>query len=154
MKFLVLIAVLLLGVAAQAVEPSEMLADPKLEARAREVSQALRCVVCQNETIDESHAEIAGDMRKMVRQRITAGDSNDQILRYMLERYGDFVLLKPRFTGVTLVLWCGPPLLLLLGFLMVRRRLRNPGVGPAPLTAEEQVTLAALKTDPTGERRP
>ena len=154
MKFLIVIAALLLSVASHAVEPGEMLADPALEARARVVSKALRCVVCQNETIDDSRAEIAGDMRKLVRERITAGDSNEQILRYMLERYGDFVLLKPRFTGVTLILWCGPPFLLLLGFLVLRRRLNTPGIGPAPLTPEEQVALAALKTEPTGETRP
>ena len=130
-----------------AVEPNEMLADPALEARAREVSKALRCVVCQNETIDESHAEIAGDMRKMVRARITAGDSNEQILNYMLASYGDFVLLRPRLTAVTLLLWLGPPLLLLLGLFAVRRRLRRHAPGPAPLTAEERATLAGLEKD-------
>ena len=130
-----------------AVEPNEMLADPALEARAREVSKALRCVVCQNETIDESHAEIAGDMRKMVRARITAGDSNEQILNYMLASYGDFVLLRPRFTGATLLLWLGPPLLLLLGLFAVRRRLRTHAAGPAPLTSEERAALAVLEKD-------
>ncbi len=130
-----------------AVEPNEMLADPALEARAREVSKALRCVVCQNETIDESHAEIAGDMRKMVRARITAGDSNEQILNYMLTSYGDFVLLRPRFTGVTLILWLGPPLLLLLGLFSVRRRMRTHAAGPAPLTADERAALVALEKD-------
>jgi cytochrome c-type biogenesis protein CcmH len=132
---------------AAAVEPSEMLADPKLEARAREVSKELRCVVCQNETIDESHAEIAGDMRKLVRERIMAGDSNRQIVDYMQNRYGDYVLLKPRFTATTLLLWLGPPLVLVLGLLAVRRRLKAQAAGPAPLTAEERVALAALEKD-------
>ena len=132
---------------AAAVEPGEMLADPKLEARAREVSRSLRCVVCQNETIDESHAEIAGDMRRLVRERITAGDTNQQILDYMLQRYGDFVLLKPRFTPITVLLWLGPPLVLLLGLLAVWRRLRVQSSAPEPLSAEERTRLAALERD-------
>jgi cytochrome c-type biogenesis protein CcmH len=137
--------------AAIAVEPSEMLADPKLEARAREVSQALRCVVCQNQSIDDSNAEIAGDMRKLVRQRIMTGETNEQILNYMLGRYGDFVLLKPRFTAATFILWFGPLLVLVFGFFALKKRLRIGGVGPAPLTAEESATLAKLN-DPGATR--
>ncbi len=147
MRVRTFLAALLIALPVFAVEPNEMLADPALEARAREVSRALRCVVCQNETIDESHAEIAGDMRKMVRARITAGDSDEQILNYMLASYGDFVLLKPRFTGVTMLLWLGPPLLLLLGLLAVRRRMRTHAAGPAPLTADERASLALLEKD-------
>ena len=124
-----------------------MLADPALEARAREVSKGLRCVVCSGETIDESHAEIAGDIRKLVRERIAAGDSNQQVLDYMQSRYGDYVLLKPRFTATTLALWLGPPLLLIFGLLAVRRRLRAPAAGPAPLTADERTALAVLEKD-------
>ena len=101
MKWSTIFLASLLATAAVAVEPSEMLKDPALEARAREVSKHLRCVQCQNETIDESNAEIARDMRLLVRERITAGDSNQQILDYMVSRYGDYVLLKPRFMAST-----------------------------------------------------
>jgi cytochrome c-type biogenesis protein CcmH len=131
-----------------------MLADPKLEARAREVSQALRCVVCQNETIDESRAELARDMRLMVRRRIAAGDTNAQVLHYMVERYGDFVLLRPRLTATTVALWGGPPLLLLLGLLVLRRRMRAAQATTTPLTREEQAALAALDSEPPGAPRP
>ena len=144
-----ILALGLLAPAVQAVEPDEMLKDPALEARAREVSQALRCVVCQNETIDESNAELAHDMRLLVRKRIAAGDSNQQVIAYMVGRYGDYVLLKPRFTATTLLLWCGPALLLVGGGLMLRQRLRNTQAAPAPLSAEETAALAALeRTEP------
>ena len=112
---LVLLAASAVRARAFAVEPSEMLKDPALEARAREVSQALRCVQCQNETIDESNAEIAGDMRRLVRERITAGDSNEQIIAYMTSRYGDYVRLQPRFMPATYLLWAGPAMVLLMG---------------------------------------
>ena len=124
-KFLILLAVLCAAATAWAVEPKEMLQDPALEARARAVSQQLRCVQCQNETIDESHAEIARDMRVLVRERITAGDSNAQLVDYMRSRYGDYVLLKPRFTIRTYLLWFGPFLVLGLGAFVVYRRLRG-----------------------------
>jgi cytochrome c-type biogenesis protein CcmH len=146
-------ALTLLAGLAGAVEPDEMLKDPALEARAREISQALRCVVCQNETIDESHAELARDMRLMVRRRVAAGDSNEQVLHYMVSRYGDFVLLKPRLTAVTILLWGGPPLLLLIGGMMLRRRLRTPAPPPPPLSPEEQAALAALTRDASGAPR-
>ena len=96
-----------------------MLKDPALEARAREVSKALRCVQCQNEAIDESNAEIARDMRILVRERLKAGDSNEQIIAYMTSRYGDYVRLMPRFTAKTLLLWFGPLAVLLLGAVAV-----------------------------------
>jgi cytochrome c-type biogenesis protein CcmH len=140
---------------ALAVEPNERLADPAAEARAREVSKALRCVVCQNETIDESNAELAKDMRLLVRERIKAGDTNDQVIAYMVDRYGDFVLLKPRFTAETLALWIGPAVLLVLGGIAVARRLRRTAApaGPAPLSAEEAAALAALEAPERPERR-
>ena len=106
--------VLLFAFPALAVEPSEVLSDPVLEARARTIGQALRCVVCQNQSIDDSAAEVAHDMRCAVRERLTAGDSNDQVFAFMVARYGDYVLLKPPFKTGTLVLWLGAPLLLLL----------------------------------------
>jgi cytochrome c-type biogenesis protein CcmH len=143
-KRILAIAVVLLSSAAFAVEPNEMLADPALEARAREVSQSLRCVVCQNETIDESHAELARDMRLLVRRRIMAGDTNQQVLDYMVGRYGDFVLLKPRFTVETLALWLGPILVLILGGIALVRVLRRANPAPAPLSAEETAQLAVL----------
>lgn len=135
----------LLAAAAVAVEPTERLADPVLEARARDVSKALRCVVCQNETIDESNAELAKDMRLLVRDRIVAGDSNQAVLDYMVERYGDFVLLKPRFTATNLALWAAPFALLGLGLVVARRTLRRPtGSQPQGLNAEETKRVQQL----------
>lgn len=140
-----LFAVLLFAGSACAVEPHEMLQDPALEARAREVSKALRCVVCQNETIDESNAEIARDMRLLVRARILAGDTNEQVISFLVSRYGDYILLRPRLQPSTLVLWFGPLLVLVLGGVVVARRLRPAKAQrPATLTAEEKDTLAAL----------
>src|SRR3954468_6796176 len=108
MKWPVILVASMLATAAVAVEPNEMLKDPALEARARVVSRQLRCVQCQNETIDESNAEIARDMRLLVRERIAAGDSNDTIMAYMTSRYGDYVRLQPRFMPATYLLWFGP----------------------------------------------
>ena len=144
LRYLIAGLVLTLTPAVHAVEPSEMLADPALEARAREVSKVLRCVQCQNENIDDSSAEIAHDMRILVRKRIVAGDSNQQVVEYMHSRYGDFVLLKPRFSPTTVVLWCAPALLLIGGAFVLRRRLHETQVAPAPLSAEETAALAAL----------
>ena len=131
-----------------AVEPTEMLKDSALEARARTIGQALRCVVCQNQSIDDSSAEVARDMRRAVRERLTAGDSDDQVFAYMVARYGDYVLLKPPFKTSTLVLWLGGPLLLVVagGILLVaaRRRLRRSPPPPQPLSAEERQRLDAL----------
>ncbi len=97
-----------LATVAFAVEPSEMLKDPVLEARARSISRELRCLVCQNQSIDESNADLAHDLRLIVRERLTAGDSDDQVKAYLVARYGDFVLLDPPFKAKTLLLWCGP----------------------------------------------
>ena len=119
--------------AVHAVEPSEMLKDPALEARAREVSKHLRCVVCQNETIDESDADIAKDMRLLLRTRILAGDSNEQVIQFLVSRYGDYVLLKPRFTARTYLLWFGPFIVLPLGAFVVYDR---------ALAAEQTVSTA------------
>lgn len=144
------IVALLFSTAAIAVEPSERLSDPALEARAREVSQALRCVVCQNETIDESHAEIAKDMRLLVRERIKAGESNQQVIDYMVSRYGDFVLLMPRFQPSTVLLWLAPLLLFATGTVFVMRRLKRVSAEAPTLSAEEKKELANL----TGGGRP
>ena len=100
---------------AWAVNPDEMLADPLLEKRAREISKVLRCLVCQNQSIDDSDADLAKDLRIIVRQRLTAGDSDGAVIDYVVARYGDFVLLKPPFKGATLVLWLGPAVIAGLG---------------------------------------
>ena len=116
--------------ASWAVEPSERLADPGLEARARVISQELRCLVCQNESIDESNAELAHDLRLLVRRRLVAGDTDQQVLNYIVARYGVFVLLNPPFEPVTWVLWLGPPALVLgagaILLLRVSRRRLDP----------------------------
>ena len=140
MRVFALFAVaLFLSVSALAVEPSEILEDPVLEQRARDVSQYLRCVQCQNETIDESDAQIARDMRVLVRQRLLDGDSNEEIIDYMVGRYGDYVLLKPRFQSNTVVLWLGPFAILVLGGIIVARRLRTAAhSGSAPPLSEEE----------------
>lgn len=148
MTRIVFLAALLLAAPCFAVEPSEMMQDPALEARAREVSKSLRCVVCQNETIDESNAELAHDMRLMVRRRIAAGDSNQEVLHYMVQRYGDFVLLKPRFTNTTILLWLGPLLVLLLGGITIVRMMRRVRPAAAPLTSDEAAALARLDREP------
>ncbi len=131
---------------ALAIEPSEMLKDPALEARAREIGRALRCVVCQNQAIDDSNAEVAHDMRRAVRDRLTAGDSDDAVMAFMVARYGDYVLLKPPFKSGTLVLWLGAPLVLLIagGALLLAARKRRPPEPPAPLTEEERAKVDSL----------
>jgi len=100
---------------ALAIDPDEQLSDPALEARARAVSKTLRCVVCQSQSIDESNAPLAKDLRIIVRERIAAGDTNEQVIAYVVERYGDYVLLAPPVRGRTLLLWAAPLLFLLVG---------------------------------------
>jgi len=113
---------------ALAISPDEILADPTLEARARDIGQSLRCLVCQNQSIDDSDAELAHDLRLLVRQRLTAGDSDDQVKNYITTRYGDYVLLKPPFKQETFLLWLGPGILLLAsaGGLLLFYRKRSP----------------------------
>jgi cytochrome c-type biogenesis protein CcmH len=142
-----LLLVLLAAIPALAVEPSEMLKDPALEARARDIGQALRCVVCQNQSIDDSQAEVAHDMRRAVRERLLAGDSDEQVFAYMVARYGDYVLLKPPFKAPTLILWLGAPTLLLVAgvaLFVVARRRRAVALAPPPLSDEERARLDAL----------
>jgi len=143
----IILLLALLSLPAFAVEPDERLSDPALETRAREVSKALRCVVCQNETIDDSSAELAKDMRILVRERITKGDSNEQVLAYMVQRYGDFVLLKPRMTAETIALWFGPLIVLVIGGVMAARRLRKPAAITAALSDDEARELKSLNKD-------
>ncbi len=150
MRGLALAALLLLvalGGAARAVEPSERLANPVLEARARAISEELRCLVCQNESIDDSSADLAHDLRVLLRQRIAAGDTDQQAIDYIVRRYGQFVLLKPRVEPATYVLWFGPPALLALAAAAVLfnlRRRRRPDAEPAPLDEAERQRLAKL----------
>jgi len=133
----------------RAVQPDEMLPDPKLEARARAISQQLRCLVCQNESIDESEAPLAHDLRVLVRQRIEAGDSDVQAMNFIVARYGEFVLLKPRLEWRTALLWGTPPGLLLVGIIMLliaaHRRQTAPAIaGTANLSAAEEARIAEL----------
>ncbi|MER8416016.1 cytochrome c-type biogenesis protein [Mesorhizobium sp. M1329] len=139
---LVLLLALLFAGAAQAVKPDEVLADPALEARARALSEGLRCMVCQNQSIDESDADLARDLRILVRQRLVAGDTDQQVMDYVVSRYGEFVLLKPRFNLRNVLLWGTPVLLLLVGgtFMLLAARSRR-SVATAALTAEEQAAL-------------
>jgi cytochrome c-type biogenesis protein CcmH len=141
---------------AHAVEPGEMLKDPALEARARHISQELRCLVCQNQSIDDSNAELARDLRLLVRERLTAGDSDAAVLAFVEARYGEFVLLRPRLRWHTLLLWL-TPLLLLAGAtyaLLRHTRRRLPAAGaapqPTPLSPAEQQRLDALLKRPQG----
>ena len=142
-----LVLLLLIGPPAHAVEPGEMLKDPALEARARVLSQELRCVVCQNQSIDDSNAPLAHDLRVLVRERLTAGDTDAQVLSYITARYGEFVLLRPRLKPETLVLWLTPLLLIAgAGVFLVRARMRAaaPPGSAAPLTPDEQRRLAEV----------
>ncbi|KQZ94213.1 cytochrome C [Mesorhizobium sp. Root157] len=126
----------------QAVTPDEMLADPALEARARSLSEGLRCLVCQNQSIDASDADLARDLRILVRERITAGDTDDEVTDYIVSRYGEFVLLKPRFDLSNALLWGAPFLLLIGGAVFVFRasRKKQPAEA-AELSKEEQAAL-------------
>ena len=151
LRAIVALLVLVLALPAVAVEPSEVLPDPALEARAREIGRALRCVVCQNQSIDDSNAEVARDMRRAVRERLVAGDGDAAVFDFMVARYGDYVLLKPPFKAGTLVLWLGAPLVLLIagGALLVAARRRKAVVPPpVPLSDEEQQRLDALLGPP------
>lgn len=134
-----------------AVEPGERLADPALEERAREISKGLRCLVCQNQSIDDSDAELARDLRVLVRDRITAGDSDDEVIDYVVSRYGDFVLLKPPFNAGTLLLWLGPAVILLMGMIGARAfyRSQRRATEVQPLTAEEAARVDAWLKDDT-----
>lgn len=138
--------VLLLALAgpAWAVQPDEVLADPALEARARALSAGLRCVVCRNETIDESNAEIARDMRLVLRERLLAGDTDAEAVQFLVDRYGEFVLLRPRAEGANLLLWAAGPLMLLAGLGLAVVAIRRRAPPPAPLTPEEEARLAQV----------
>lgn len=145
-RFLLLLA--LLATPVYAVQPDEILDDPALEARARDLSQGLRCLVCRNENIDESNAGLARDLRLLVRERLAAGDSDDEVIAYLVDRYGEYVLLKPTASGENLILWiAGPAMLLIaLGTAVVYLRRRKPVAEAAadPLSEAEQKRLKEI----------
>jgi cytochrome c-type biogenesis protein CcmH len=136
----------LMPLTARAVQPDEVLMDPRLEARARSLSAELRCMVCQNESIDESNADLARDLRLLVRERLQAGDSDDQIRTFLVRRYGDFILLKPPFKLETWLLWSAPFLVLVAGggIILVSRRRQNNSIPANPLSGAERARLDAL----------
>ncbi|SLN14952.1 Cytochrome c-type biogenesis protein CcmH precursor [Roseovarius litorisediminis] len=131
-----------------AVQPDEILDDPALEARARELSQGLRCLVCRNENIDDSSAQLARDLRLLVRERLVAGDTDEEAVAFIVDRYGEYVLLKPQSGGSNLILWGAGPLMLLLGGLIavvyLRRRSRSVEGGDASLSDDEKARLREI----------
>ena len=147
--FVVLVG-LMAAVPARAVQPDEILKDPVLESRARALSQELRCMVCQNQSIDDSDAPLARDLRVLVRERLTAGDSDGQVIDFLVARYGEFVLLKPRLSWHTALLWLAPFTVVLLGawglIALLRRRGTDgaPETVQAPLSAAEQARVSEL----------
>ncbi|HTO80879.1 MAG TPA: cytochrome c-type biogenesis protein [Methylomirabilota bacterium] len=152
---LLLLLALVLAPPALAVEPGEMLKDPALEARARAISEEIRCVVCQNQSIDDSAADLAADLRRLVRERLLAGDSDQQVRDFLVARYGDFVLLDPPVKPKTWLLWYGPAAIFLLALAAVAvyfRRRRGAALAPPPLSADEAQRLESLLAD-AGEGR-
>ncbi|KAB2672305.1 cytochrome c-type biogenesis protein CcmH [Ochrobactrum sp. LMG 5442] len=135
------------GTAALAVNPDEVLSDPVLEKRARTISGELRCMVCQNESIDDSNAELARDLRILVRDRLKEGDSDEQVMDFIVDRYGEFVLLKPRLNARTILLWGFPVVILLIGavaLVFAFRGRKRVGEAPQPLTESEKAELSRL----------
>ncbi len=151
MRALALAALIALAAApALAIIAGEQLDDPALEARARAISKELRCLVCQNQSIDDSNAGLAKDLRRLVRERLVTGDSDDAVKDYIVARYGDFVLLRPPFKAKTYALWLGPAVILLLagaGTAVYLRRQGRRRLAVAPLTPEEQERLERLLDD-------
>jgi cytochrome c-type biogenesis protein CcmH len=140
-------ALLLLATPVAAVQPDEMLADPALEARAREISRDIRCPVCQGETIDDSNAPISRDLRLIIRERLVAGDTDDQVVDYIVARYGEFVLFNPRATGSNLILWLAGPALLLAGIAVAVAAQRRRVVPQLALTEAEEARLREILKD-------
>ena len=141
---------LVFAASAFAVEPDEMLQDAHKEARARAITQELRCVVCQNQSVDDSNAPLAHDIRVLVRERIAAGDTDEQVIQFMVARYGNFFLLRPPFQWDTLALWLGPAVFLLIGvataLIYFRWRKGDGAIDAPPLSPEEESGAAALVT--------
>jgi len=145
---LLMAGLLLWSFSVAAVEPDEILDDPALESRARDLSAGVRCLVCQNESIDSSNADLARELRLLIRERLVEGDSNQQVLDYLVDRYGDFVLLKPPVRPGTYLLWFGPAFLMIVGLgasvLYLRRRRPQAATAAGPLSAAEQQRLKQL----------
>jgi len=153
MRAILLALVLLMATPAGAVEPDEILDDPVLEARARALSQEIRCLGCQNEPIDSSNADRARDLRILIRERMVDGDSDDDVKAFLVARFGDYVLLDPPFKPSTYALWFGPALVLLLGMFGVFlffARARRASNAPVPLSSDERARLERLLDDPGG----
>ena len=145
--FLLGVALAIQGTAALAVNPDEVLPDPALEKRARTISGELRCMVCQNESIDDSNAELARDLRILVRDRLKEGDSDEQVMDFIVDRYGEFVLLKPRLNVRTVLLWGFPVVVLLIGavaLIFAFRGRRQASEAQKPLTESEKAELSRL----------
>ncbi len=143
-RLLVVLVLIFVSSLAFAVQPDEMLKDPTLEARARDLSSQLRCLVCQNESIDESDASLARDIRLLIRERITKGESNDQVRDFLVSRYGDFILLKPPLKPETILLWISAPAILLIGGLAIFLAARRERSKATELSPEEEARLAEL----------
>lgn len=147
-RFALALCLILAAPMALAVLPDEIMTDPAMEARAREISKDLRCLVCRNESIDESNAELARDLRLLVRERLTAGDSNEQVVAFIVDRYGEYVLLKPTRSGANLVLWIAGPMMLIValgvGLGYVRSRRRTDDLPPEALTEAEAARLKEI----------
>jgi cytochrome c-type biogenesis protein CcmH len=153
MRALLAAALIALALPAGAVQPDEVLDDPVLEQRARDISEGLRCLVCQNESIDESNAGLARDLRLLVRERLVAGDSDADVIDFVVERYGEFVLLSPPATGSTLLLWGAPVALLLLGAGIAAAHVTRQQRAPAETLSEaEEARLRDLMDDRSAER--
>ena len=146
-RLLLVLALLLGPVAARAVQPDEILPDPLLEGRARTISEGLRCLVCQNQSIDDSAAPLARDLRLLVRDRLKAGDTDQAVRDYLVARYGDFVLLKPPFEPATALLWTAPFLVLVAGAVAILLRRRPTPLPAPPLSPEERARIEALTGD-------
>jgi cytochrome c-type biogenesis protein CcmH len=151
MRALALILALALATPAAAVQPDEVLADPALEARARDLSKDLRCLVCRNESIDDSNAGLARDLRLLVRERLVAGDTDEEAISFIVDRYGEYVLLNPPVAGANVLLWIAGPLMLLGGgaiaFTYLRRRRLTMETAQPPLSADEERRLAEILKD-------
>ncbi|WYK04646.1 cytochrome c-type biogenesis protein [Cereibacter sphaeroides f. sp. denitrificans] len=151
MRVAALLLAAVLAAPAFAVQPDEILPDPALEARARDISQELRCLVCRNENIDDSNAQLARDLRLLVRERLVAGDSNAEVVAFVVDRYGEYVLLNPTAGGANLILWIAGPAMLAGGLglaaLYLRRRRTAPDAASAALSDEERARLAEILKD-------
>src|SRR5450631_2209027 len=152
-RFLLVLLALISATPLHAVQVDEILPDPVLEARARAISHDLRCMVCQNQSIDDSEAPLARDLRLLVRERLKAGDSDTQVVDFMVARYGEFVLLRPRMSWHTAILWAAPLTILVIGlfaisFSVLRRSARTPMPEAATLSEAEQMRLKAIQDSP------